>query len=72
MIWTNAHKKGGAKAIVDARLLCGNEKDALQQYADDYDLKYPKAQSGAIFHMANMIWRNYQKEAGVHPKYWIC
>ena len=69
MIISNTHKKGMAKAIVDSRLLCGDEMAAVQQYCDDYSLKFPKAQLGNIKHMANIIWRSYQKEAGVKAKY---
>ena len=66
----NTHKKGMAKAIVNSRLLCGDEMGAVQQYCDDYDLKFPKAQIGSIKHMANTIWRSYQREAGVKTKYY--
>jgi len=69
-IWSNKHKDEAAKAVVTTRDFCGDEFDAVRQYADDNGLKFPKAQYNNIIYRADKLWRKYQAQAGVNPKYY--
>ena len=65
MIWSEKHKEGAAQAIVNSRELCGDEMEAVRQYADDNDLRFPTVQLGAIRYMADLLWQEYRRQAGV-------
>ena len=69
-IWSNKHKQNAAEAIIATRDLCGDEYVAVKQYADDHNLMFPVVQYNAIMYMADKMWKSFQEQANVNPKYY--
>jgi hypothetical protein len=61
-----------AEAIISARDMCGNEKEAVIDVVNDHGIKDPAARNKvwkiAKFR-ANKMWNRFQREAGVNEKH---
>jgi hypothetical protein len=56
--------------VVNCRLLCGDEREALRQSFYDHNLTPTKNVAEIVRCEVELIWRGHQKEAGVNPKYY--
>lgn len=61
--------RAAIQSVLNTRELCGNEDEALDQAAADYGIKLTPEVLHHVFSEVNRRWREYQKDAGVHPKY---
>ena len=61
-----------ARVIVNCRDLCGNENEAARNWFADYEIQYDEQVHAKARSIANGIWRQSQRDAGVNPKYLVC
>ena len=66
---TETQLHDAAKAICNSRELCGNEREAFNQWAEDNNIAPTTELYKAANFRAGQIWRNYQVAAGVPKKY---
>ena len=57
------------QAILNSRELCGNEKDAAKQVAEDFGYPFSLDDYQQAMINANVEWLGYKKQAGVRAKY---
>lgn len=71
MSWTKEHIEACAHGVITTRDLCGDEREAINQYASDFNLPYPSGKDlFEIQSKADRMWRSFQQQAGVKRKYW--
>ena len=69
MILNKAQIADAAQAILNSRELCGNEREAFNQWASDNGIKSNDAIYRQANFRANHTWNQYQCSAGVPEKY---
>jgi hypothetical protein len=55
--------------IINTRDFCGNEKQAVKDFCADEKIADWRKVYGIANFRANALWNQYQKDAGVNPKY---
>ena len=55
--------------IINTRDFCGNEKQAIRDFCHDEKITDWKKVYAIANFRANAKWNQFQKEAGVNPKY---
>lgn len=55
--------------IINTRDFCGNEKQAVIDFCKEEGIADWRKVYGIANFRANALWNQYQKDAGVNPKY---
>ena len=55
--------------IINTRDFCGNEKQAVKDFCAEEKIADWRKVYGIANFRANALWNQYQKDAGVNPKY---
>jgi hypothetical protein len=55
--------------IINTRDFCGNEKQAVKDFCAEENIDDWRKVYGIANFRANALWNQYQKDAGVNPKY---
>jgi hypothetical protein len=66
---SNAVISNAVDLIINTRDFCGNEKQAVKDFCAEEKIADWRKVYGIANFRANALWNQYQKDAGVNPKY---